>query len=110
MGVSWASRMLGKSAILLGGMSNTALLADMNCEVCPMMTSPASDTHLARLLLAGPDTLYVSFDSPISEEMQERLETAKTAAQAEDAQGRVYCPEWLGGESARPARVAVTPS
>ena len=49
-----------------------------------------------RVLLAGPDTLYFSFDASISDSMREHLEEEKQTAQAEAKAGRVHCPEWLG--------------
>jgi hypothetical protein len=55
----------------------------------------ATDT-LARVLLAGPDTLYFSCDLPISEAMRDRLNEEKAAAQALAEERRVHCPEWLG--------------
>jgi hypothetical protein len=58
-------------------------------------TIPASDLP-ARVLLAGPDTLYFSCDLPISEAMRDRLNEEKATAQALADERRVHCPEWLG--------------
>jgi len=58
-------------------------------------TTPASETA-ARVLLAGPDTLYFSCDLPISEAMRDRLNEEKATAQALADERRVHCPEWLG--------------
>jgi len=49
-----------------------------------------------RVLLAGPDTLYFSFDASISDEVRAKLEGEKEAAQLAAAAGHVHCPEWLG--------------
>jgi hypothetical protein len=58
-------------------------------------TRSASDTP-ARVVLAGPDTLYFSCDLPLSAAMRERLNEEKTTAQALADERRVHCPEWLG--------------
>lgn len=50
----------------------------------------------ARVLLAGPDTLYFSCDLPLSEAMRNRLSEDKATAQALAEERRVHCPEWLG--------------
>jgi len=57
---------------------------------------PQPDTDTVRVLLAGPDTLYVSFAASISDGMRERLEEEKQAAQVAASAGQVHCPEWLG--------------
>jgi hypothetical protein len=49
-----------------------------------------------RVLLAGPDTLYFSFDASISDDMRTRLEEEKQAAQVVANAGGVHCPAWLG--------------
>ena len=53
-------------------------------------------TDDVRVLLAGPDTLYFSFDASISDAMRERLDEEKAEAQAAAKDGQVHCPEWLG--------------
>jgi hypothetical protein len=58
-------------------------------------TTTASDIP-ARVLLAGPDTLYFSCDLPISEAMRNRLNEEKATAQILEDERRVHCPEWLG--------------
>jgi hypothetical protein len=58
-------------------------------------TTTASQT-LARVLLAGPDTLYFSCDLPISEAMRNQLNEEKATAQALADERRVHCTEWLG--------------
>jgi hypothetical protein len=56
---------------------------------------PHGDTDV-RVLLAGPDTLYFSFDASISDTMRIRLEEEKQAAQIAASAGEVRCPAWLG--------------
>ena len=58
------------------------------------VTDAANDD--VRVLLAGPDTLYFSFDAAISDTMREHLEEEKAAAQTAAKAGQVHCPEWLG--------------
>jgi len=62
------------------------------------MTNEQTDSseRPARVLLAGPDTLYFSCDLPISEAMRYRLNEEKTTAQTLADARRVHCPEWLG--------------
>jgi hypothetical protein len=50
----------------------------------------------ARVRLAGPDTLYFSFDLPISEATRDRLDVEKATAQTLVDERRMHCPEWLG--------------
>src|SRR5258707_1320374 len=51
----------------------------------------------ARALLCGVDTLYMSFDLPVSEAMWERLDQEQQIAQlVHQERGAVHCPEWLG--------------
>jgi hypothetical protein len=57
--------------------------------------SPEGDCDI-RVLLAGPDTLYFSFDASISDAMRARLEEEKKAAQVAASAGQVHCPQWLG--------------
>jgi hypothetical protein len=49
-----------------------------------------------RVLLAGPDTLYFSFDLQISAEMRSTLDAEKQSAQIAAAANQVHCPDWLG--------------
>ncbi len=54
------------------------------------------DTGAARALLCGVDTLYMSFDLPVSEAMWERLEQEQQIAQlVQQERGAAHCPEWL---------------
>jgi hypothetical protein len=53
-------------------------------------------TEPARVLLAGADTVYFSFDVSISDEVREKLEKEKEAAQIAAKAGQVHCPGWLG--------------
>jgi hypothetical protein len=48
-----------------------------------------------RVLLAGPDTLYFSFDIHISAEMRATLDAEKHAAQIAATANQVHCPDWL---------------
>ncbi len=55
----------------------------------------------ARVLLAGPDTLYFSCDITISDAVRAKLAEEKQAAQhAATTAGAVHCPEWLGARVA----------
>jgi hypothetical protein len=58
-------------------------------------TLPQGDFDV-HVLLAGPDTLYFSFDVSISDAMRARLEEEKQAAQVGASAGEVHCPQWLG--------------
>jgi hypothetical protein len=49
----------------------------------------------ARVLLAGPDTLYFSCDLPLSEAMRDRLNEDTATAQTLAEERRMHCPEWL---------------
>jgi hypothetical protein len=49
-----------------------------------------------RVLLAGPDTLYFSFDIQISAQLRATLETEKQQAHLAAATSQVHCPDWLG--------------
>jgi hypothetical protein len=58
---------------------------------------PANASERIRVLLAGPDTLYFSCDTAISDEMRARLDAEKTTAQVKASTERgVHCPQWLG--------------
>jgi hypothetical protein len=48
------------------------------------------------VLLAGPDTLYFSFDISISDALRTHLEEEKQAARVAANAGGVHCPAWLG--------------
>lgn len=50
----------------------------------------------ARALLAGPDTLYFSFEAAVSEAMLARLDAEKEAAALAARENAVHCPNWLG--------------
>jgi hypothetical protein len=52
----------------------------------------------ARLLLASPDTLHFSADIQLSDELHEKLEWEKLAAQEADKANAVHCPHWLGAQ------------
>src|SRR5262249_37292072 len=49
-----------------------------------------------RVLLAGVDTLYFSFDVQLSEAVRAKLDAERQAAQLAAAANRVHCPDWLG--------------
>jgi hypothetical protein len=57
---------------------------------------PQSALPPVRVLLAGPDTLYFSFDIAISAEMRAALDAEKRAAQVAEMDGQIHCPDWLG--------------
>ncbi|MGO8948864.1 MAG: hypothetical protein ACLQUY_14675 [Ktedonobacterales bacterium] len=61
--------------------------------ICDNTSVPA-----ARVLLAGPDTIHLSLDLGISDELRAKLETEKTAAQEADKINAVHCPDWLGAQ------------
>jgi hypothetical protein len=50
---------------------------------------------LPRVLLAGPDTLYFSFDVQISADMRAQLDAEKQQAQLAATANQVHCPDWL---------------
>jgi hypothetical protein len=50
----------------------------------------------ARVLLAGPDTLYFSFEAAASEAMLARLDVEKEAAMLAARENAAHCPDWLG--------------
>src|SRR5258708_34194259 len=56
----------------------------------------AQATQPVRVMLAGADTVYFSFDVSISPDVREKLEKEKEAAQIAAKAGQVHCPEWLG--------------
>jgi hypothetical protein len=53
-----------------------------------------------RVLLAGPDTIHLSLDLEISDELRSTLEAEKAVAQQADKVNAVNCPDWLGGPGA----------
>src|SRR5258708_34556523 len=60
------------------------------------VTGEPWDHSRARALLCGVDTLYMSFDLPVSEAMWERLDQEQQIAQlVHQERGAVPCPEWL---------------
>lgn len=50
------------------------------------------------LLLAGPDTIHTSCDVTINDEVREKLDKEKEAAQIAAKVGAVHCPDWLGAQ------------
>jgi len=44
---------------------------------------------------ASPDTIHLSLDIEISDELRAKLESEKTVAQEADKGNAVHCPEWL---------------
>ena len=50
----------------------------------------------ARVLLAGPDTLYFSFEAHVSEAMLARIVVEKEMAVLASHENAVHCPDWLG--------------
>jgi hypothetical protein len=60
----------------------------------------AKPAALARVLLAGVDTLYFSCEATISEAMRKRLAEEKQVAQLNARTREVHCPEWLGARVA----------
>ena len=56
------------------------------------------DSSSVRVLLAAPDTLHFSVDIQITDELHEKLEREKLAAQDADKVNAVYCPDWLGAQ------------
>src|SRR5690348_2938499 len=57
-----------------------------------------ADGPRARLLLAGPDTLYLSADIMVSDRMRARLDQEREQAQRAEGANRVHCPDWLGAQ------------
>jgi hypothetical protein len=53
-------------------------------------------TQPVRVLLAGADTVYFSFDLSISDDMRAVLDREKEAAQVAATAGQAHCPDWLG--------------
>src|SRR5690348_633691 len=58
----------------------------------------SDDATAARLLLAGPDTLYLSADIMVSDRMHARLDQEREQAQRAEGANRVHCPDWLGAQ------------
>ena len=56
------------------------------------------DSSSARVLLAAPDTLHFSADIQLSDELHEKLEREKLAAQEADKVNAVHCPDWLDAQ------------
>ena len=52
----------------------------------------------AQVLLAGPDTIHLSLDLEISDEMRAKFETEKATAQEAGKINAVHCPDWLGAQ------------
>jgi hypothetical protein len=57
-----------------------------------------TDSSSGRLLLAAPDTVHLSADIQLSDELREKLEREKQAAQQADKVNAVHCPDWLGAQ------------
>ena len=53
-----------------------------------------------RVLLAGPDTLYFSFEAQVSEAMMARLDVEKETAMLAERENTAHCPDWLGARTA----------
>jgi hypothetical protein len=56
------------------------------------------ETDRQVVCLAGPDTIHLSVDLPISDAMRDTLDTEKEAAQLKATGKAVHCPEWLGAQ------------
>lgn len=66
----------------------------MHADMLPLVTPP--DPHVPRVLLAGVDTLYCSFDEEVSDAIWDRLNAEQQEAKtAEWERGAVHCPDWL---------------
>ncbi len=53
---------------------------------------------VARILLAGIDTIHVSAETNVSEAVRAKLDEAKEAAKLAAKQNGVHCPDWLGAQ------------
>jgi hypothetical protein len=51
-----------------------------------------------RAYVAGPDTIHVSAEANVSEEVRAKLDAEKDAAQLAVRENAVHCPEWLGAQ------------
>ncbi|HEY1391154.1 MAG TPA: hypothetical protein VGF38_21640, partial [Ktedonobacterales bacterium] len=60
------------------------------------MSASVNEQAPVRVLLAGPDTLYFSFEIAISADMRAALDVEKQQAQIAAAENQVHCPDWLG--------------
>jgi hypothetical protein len=49
----------------------------------------------AAVLLAGPDTIHTSCEVSISDDVRQKLDDEKEAAQIAANVGGVHCPDWL---------------
>ena len=61
-------------------------------------TESDCETDAAHVPLAGPDTIHLSADFPISDEVRAKLDFEKGAAQEADKVNAVHCPDWLGAQ------------
>jgi hypothetical protein len=61
-----------------------------------MQETADNDNSAAHMLLAGPNTIHLSLDLEISDELRARLDSEKAAAQGADKINAVHCPDWLG--------------
>ena len=104
----------GQHSLLLG----TALLptcslhprlnAIENRRLRAMQETADKNYSAACVLLAGPDTIHLSLDLQISEELRATLETEKAAAQEADKINAVHCPDWLGAQVLPPRARGLT--
>jgi hypothetical protein len=63
-----------------------------------MTPCDSTSVSAAQVLLAGPDTIHLSLDIKIGDELRAKLETEKTVAQEADKINAVNCPDWLGAQ------------
>ncbi len=56
------------------------------------------DPNVARILLAGIDTIHTSAEANVSGAVRAKLEEAKEAAQLAAKENAVHCPDWLGAQ------------
>ncbi len=63
-----------------------------------MIAHDNASVPAARVLLAGPDTIHLSPDIEISDELRAKLEGEKAIAQEADKINAVHCPDWLGAQ------------
>lgn len=63
-----------------------------------MTTCDTASAPTAQVLLAGPDTIHLSLDLEISDDLRTTLENEKVVAQEADKVNGVHCPDWLGAQ------------
>jgi hypothetical protein len=66
-----------------------------------MAACDTASVPAARVLLAGPDTIHLSLDLEISDELRGKLDSEKAMAQEADKFNVIHCPEWLGAQVLR---------